>query len=105
MDPRIDKICEFGRVIVSAQYVFQSCGMPRVPDGSEDSVCIFLSLCSHHLLYTQDNDSGANEVCIFLSLCSHHLLYTQDNDFDAGSSDEELKSNIGSVNDHHEDES
>ena len=80
-DPRISKICELGNVIISAQYLFQSFNMPQVPDGSD------------------------GEVCVFLSLCSHHLLNTQDIDKDAGSSEDELKSNTESVNDLHEEES
>ena len=79
-DPRISKICELGNVIISAQYLFQSL-MPPAPDGSDV------------------------EVCVFLSLCSHHLLNTQDIDKDAGSSEDELKSNTESVNDLHEEES
>ena len=79
-DPRISKICELGNVIISAQYLFQSL-MPQVPDGSD------------------------GEVCVFLSLCSHHLLNTQDIDKDAGSSEDELKSNTGSVNNFDDEES
>jgi hypothetical protein len=36
VDPRIDKICELGKVIISAAYMFQS--MPDKPDGSEEEV-------------------------------------------------------------------
>ncbi len=72
----IDKICELGRVIISAQYMFQSYGMPRELDGSGEEVCVCLSLYSHHVLYTQDEDA-------------------------AGSSDDDVVSNYGSVNDLH----
>jgi hypothetical protein len=91
VDPRIDKICDLGRVIISAQYMFQSYGTSRKPDVSERM--------------PPTPDGSDDTVCVFLSLCSHHLLYTQDIDQDAGSSDEELKSNAGSVNDLHEEES
>ena len=65
--------------------MFQSLGMPRVPDGSEgEEVCVSLSLCSHHLLlYTQDEGDHAQ---------------------DDGSDDDDLKP-LKSVNDLDEDES